>query len=178
MAEPTTVARPYAEAAFELAREQDALPVWSEMLRFATTIVADERVTAALENPRLSAGDKEALLLSIAGDRVIGDGRNFLRVLIEADRIALLPQIRALFDQLKDDAENVAKAKIESAMPLSPEQTSELTTALEKRFGKKIEATVSVNSTLIGGARVTVGDAVIDGSVQAKLEAMRAQLRT
>jgi len=178
MAEPTTVARPYAEAAFELAREQDALPVWSEMLRFATTIVADERVTAALENPRLSAGDKEALLLSIAGDRVIGDGRNFLRVLIEADRIALLPQIRALFDQLKDDAENVAKAKIESAMPLSPEQTSELTTALEKRFGKKIEATVSVNSSLIGGVRVTVGDAVIDGSVQAKLEAMRAQLRT
>src|SRR5207248_1483894 len=83
---------------------------WSEVLRFATTIVADERVTAALENPRLSTGDKEALLLSIAGDRVTGDGRSFLRVLIEADRIALLPQIRALFDQLKDDAEHVAKA--------------------------------------------------------------------
>ena len=178
MAELTTVGRPYAEAAFELAREQNALPVWSEMLRFATTIVADERVTAALENPRLSAGDKESLLLSIAGDRVTGDGRNFLRVLIEADRIALLPQIRALFDQLKDDAENVAKAQIESALPLSPEQAAELTAALEKRFGKKIEATVSVNATLIGGARVTVGDAVIDGSVQAKLEAMRAQLRT
>ena len=178
MAEPTTVARPYAEAAFELAREQNALPVWSEMLRFATTIVADERVTAALENPRLSTGDKEALLLSIVGDRVTGDGRSFLRVLIEADRIALLPQIRALFDQLKDDAENVAKAHIESALPLTPEQTSELTAALEKRFGKKIEATVSVNPSLIGGARVTVGDAVIDGSVQAKLASMRAQLRT
>ena len=178
MAEPTTVARPYAEAAFELAREQNALPVWSEMLRFAKTIVSDERVTAALENPRLSAGDKEALLLSIAGDRVTGDGRSFLRVLIEADRVALLPQIRALFDQLKDDAENVAKAQIESALALTPEQTSELTAALEKRFGKKIEATVSVNPSLIGGARVTVGDAVIDGSVQAKLESMRAQLRT
>src|SRR5439155_182568 len=82
------------EAAFEIAREQNALPVWSEMLRFATTIVADPRVTAALENPRLSTPDKEALLLSIAGDRVTGDGRSFLRVLIEADRIALLPQIR------------------------------------------------------------------------------------
>ena len=66
MAEPTTVARPYAEAAFELAREQNALPVWSEMLRFATMIVGDERVAAALDNPRLSAGDKEALVLSIA----------------------------------------------------------------------------------------------------------------
>jgi len=178
MAELITVARPYAEAAFELAREQNALPVWSEMLRFATTIVSDERVTAAFENPRLSTGDKEALLLSIAGDRINADGRSFLRVLIEADRVALLPQIRALFDALKDEAENVAKAKIESALPLSPEQTSELTTALERRFGKKIEATVSVNPALIGGARVTVGDAVIDGSVQAKLEAMRAQLHS
>jgi len=178
MAELITIARPYAEAAFELAREQNALPVWSEMLRFATTIVADERVTAALENPRLSTGDKEALLLSIAGDRISNDGRSFLRVLIEADRIALLPQIRELFDQLKDDTENVAKAKIETALPMSAEQTAELTAALEKRFGKKIEATVSVNPALIGGARVTVRDAVIDGSVQAKLEAMSKQLRT
>ena len=178
MAELTTVARPYAEAAFELAREQNALPVWSEMLRFATTIVADERMKAALENPRLSTGDKEALLLSIAGDRINADGRSFLRVLIEADRVALLPQIRALFDQLKDDAENVAKATIESALPLSDEETATLTKALEKRFGKKIEATVAVNPALIGGARITVGDAVIDGSVQAKLEAMRARLRS
>src|SRR5437868_5681046 len=153
MAEPTTVARPYAEAAFELAREQNALPVWSEMLRFATTIVADERVTRALENPRLSTADKEALLLSIAGERISGEGRSFLRVLIQADRIELLPQIRELFDQLKDNAEGVAKAKIESALPLSSEQTAELTAALEKRFGKRIEATVSVNPSLIGGAR-------------------------
>src|SRR5437762_10290245 len=122
------------------------------MLRLANMIVADPRVTAALENPRLSTPDKEAMLLSIAGDRVTGDGRSFLRVLIEADRVALLPQIRALFDQLKDDAENVAKAQIESALALTPEQTSELTAALEKRFGKKIEATVSVSPSLIGGA--------------------------
>ena len=178
MAELTTVARPYAEAAFELARDQNALPVWSEMLRFTNTIVADPRMTAALENPRLSTQDKEALLLSIAGDRVTGDGRSFLRVLIEADRIALMPQIREMFDLLKDEAENVAKAKIESAFPLSPEQTAELTAALEKRFGKKIEATVTVNPELIGGARISVGDAVLDGSVQAKLDSMRAQLRS
>ncbi|HEY3178518.1 MAG TPA: F0F1 ATP synthase subunit delta [Casimicrobiaceae bacterium] len=178
MAELTTVARPYAEAAFELAREQNALPVWSEMLRFANTVVADPRVMAALENPRLAAGDKEALLLSIAGDRVTGDGRSFLRVLIEADRITLLPQIREVFDLLKDEAENVARAKIESAFPLSREQTAELTAVLEKRFGKKIEATVTINPELIGGARITVGDAVLDASVQAKLDAMSRQLRT
>ncbi len=177
MAEPTTVARPYAEAAFALARDRDALPVWSEMLRFAETVVADPRVGAALENPRLSSEEKESLLLSIAGDKVNADGRSFLRVLIEADRIELLPHIRELFDALKDEAENVAHAKIESAFPLSSEQTAEITSALEKRFGKRIEASVSVNPALIGGVRIAVGDAVIDGSVQAKLDAMRAQLR-
>jgi F-type H+-transporting ATPase subunit delta len=177
MAELATVARPYAEAAFELARDQNALPVWSQMLRFASTIVADPRVSAALDNPKLSAGDKESLLLSIAGDRVSGDGRNFLRVLIESDRVKLLPEIQSMFDDLKDSAESVAKATIETAFPLSDAQLAELKTALERRFNKKIEATVIENRALIGGARVSVGDEVIDGSVQAKLAAMSTQLR-
>jgi F-type H+-transporting ATPase subunit delta len=178
MAELVTVARPYAEAAFEIARDQNALPVWSEMLRFAATIVGDERVAAALDNPRFSSGDKESLVLSIAGDKLNHDGRSFLRVLIEADRVSLLPQIQALFDALKDQAENVAKATIETAFPLSDTQVADLTGALEKRFGKKVEATVVENRALIGGARVTVGDSVIDGSVQAKLAVMSKQLRS
>jgi F-type H+-transporting ATPase subunit delta len=177
MAELATVARPYAEAAFELARDQNALPVWSQMLRFASTVVADPRVSAALDNPKLSTGDKESLLLSIAGDRVSGDGRNFLRVLIESDRVKLLPEIQSMFDDLKDSAESVAKATIETAFPLSDAQLAELKTALERRFKKKIEATVIENRALIGGARVSVGDEVIDGSVQAKLAAMSTQLR-
>jgi len=178
MAELTTIARPYAEAAFELARDAKALPAWSEMLHFASQIVADPRVAGALDNPRLLAGDKEALVLSIAGDRVTGDGRNFLRVLIESDRVQLLPEIRTMFDALKDSAENVARATIETAFPLSDAQLRDLTAALEKRFGKKVEATVVENRALIGGARVSVGDAVIDGSVQARLAAMSNQLRT
>jgi F-type H+-transporting ATPase subunit delta len=178
MAEPVTVARPYAEAAFEIARDRNALPAWSEMLRFAATIIADPRVSAALDNPRLTAADKESLVLSIAGDRLDPDARSFVRVLIEADRIALLPEIQTLFGALKDDAENVAKATIETAFPLDDAQLRELTAALEKRFGKRIEATVVENRALIGGARVTVGDSVIDGSVQAKLEAMSNQLRS
>ena len=177
MAELATIARPYAEAAFAIAREANALPVWSQMLRFASTVVADPRVSAALDNPKLSAGDKESLLLSIAGERVSGDGRNFLRVLIETDRIKLLPQIQTAFDTLKDAAESVAKATIETAFPLSDAQLGELKAALERRFKKKIETTVVENRALIGGARVSVGDEVIDGSVQAKLAAMSTQLR-
>lgn len=177
MAELSTIARPYAEAAFELAREESALGAWSQMLRFGATIVGDGRVAAALDNPRLDAPAKESLLLSIAGDRFDAQARNFIHVLVDADRVALLPQISAQFDALKDDAEATAKATIESAFELTDAQVAELKVALEKRFGRKIEATVSVNPELIGGARVTVGDAVIDGSVQAKLDAMSTQLR-
>ena len=177
MAEPATIARPYAEAAFGVARDAQALPAWSDMLRLAASIVADPRVATALDNPRLDAAAKESLLLSIGGERFTGDARNFLRVLVEAERVALLPQIAAMFETLKDDAEATAKATIESAFELTAAQVTELQGALEKRFGRKIEATVKVNPALIGGARVTVGDAVLDGSVQAKLDAMRAQLR-
>lgn len=177
MAELSTIARPYAEAAFEIAQQGSALGAWSQMLRFAATIVGDARVAAALDNPRLDAGAKESLLLSIAGDRFDAQARNFIRVLVEADRVAVLPQISAQFDALKDAAEATAKATIESAFELSDAQVAALKAALEQRFGRKIEATVSINPALIGGARVTVGDAVIDGSVQAKLGAMSTQLR-
>lgn len=177
MAELTTIARPYAEAAFALARDGNALPVWSQMLRLASAVVADPKVARALDNPVLDTAARESLLLSICGDQLNAQGRSFVRVLIEADRIALLPQIQQMFESLKDAAEGVAKATIETAFAFEGNELSELTAALEKRFGRKIEATVSVKPELIGGARVTVGDTVIDASVQEQLRAMAAQLR-
>jgi F-type H+-transporting ATPase subunit delta len=177
MAELATIARPYAEAAFQVARDVDSLVSWSQMLQLAASIVGDERVAKALDNPRLDSGAKESLLLSIGGDRFDEPARNFIRVLVEGERVTLLPQIAAMFETLKNDAEATAKATIESAFELDAAQLSALTAALEKRFGRKIETTVTVNPELIGGARVTVGDSVLDGSVQAKLAAMHAQLR-
>jgi len=177
MAELATIARPYAEAAFQLARDQQSLAAWSQMLQLAASIVADERVAKALDNPRLDSGAKESLLLSIGGDRFDEPARNFIRVLVQSERVTLLPQIAAMFETLKNDAEATAKATIESAFELDAAQLSAMTAALEKRFGRKIETTVTVNPELIGGARVTVGDSVLDGSVQAKLAAMHAQLR-
>jgi F-type H+-transporting ATPase subunit delta len=177
MAELTTIARPYAEAAFRIARDGNALPAWSQMLRLLTEVASDARVAAALDNPKLTPADKAALLLSIGGDRFDTSGRNFVKVLVDADRIAVLPQIRTLFEALKNDADGVAKARIDSAFPLTDAQTAELTSALEKRFGRKIEATVNVDPTLGGGARITVGDTVIDGTIEAQLAAMATQLR-
>lgn len=177
MAELTTIARPYAEAAFRIAREGNALPVWSQTLRFLSAVAADPQAAAALDNPKLTAADKTALLLSIGGDRLDASGRSFVRVLVDADRIAVLPQIRELFEALKHDADGVADARIDSAFPLTDGQLAELMTALEKRFGKKIEATVTVDPALGGGARITVGDTVIDGTIEAQLAAMATQLR-
>jgi len=178
MAEPITVARPYAEAAFELAREKNALPVWAEMLRLAAGVAADAQVHTALDNPKLTAADKESLFLSICGDKLNAEGRNFVRVLIGAERIELLPEIRGLFESLKDEADGVARAHISSAFPVTDAELASLKAALEKRFGKRIEATVGVDPELIGGARITVGDTVIDASMQGELQAMAQHLRT
>ena len=124
----------------------------------------------ALDNPKLDAGARKSLLLSIGGDALTDDGRNFVRVLVEADRIALLPEIAALFEALKDEAEGVAKATIETAFPL-PRQRARRAHGGARRSASasKIEATVVVNPALIGGARITVGDTVIDGTVQEQL---------
>ena len=178
MAEQITVARPYAEAAFSLAREQDALPVWAEMLRMASSVASDQRVRTALDNPRLAVAARESLFLAICGDKLNADGRSFIRVLLEADRLGLLPEIRQLFAALKDAADGFARAQILSAFPIDDGQLAGLKSALERRFGKKIEATVSIDSELIGGAKVVVGDKVIDASVQGELRAMANHLRT
>jgi F-type H+-transporting ATPase subunit delta len=178
MAEQITVARPYAQAVFALAQEQKALPVWAEMLRIASAVADDRRVQTALDNPRLPVAAKESLFLSICGDKLNADGRSLVRVLLEADRLALLPEIRQLFDALKDAAGGLARAQIISAFPIADAELSGLKSALERRFGKQIEATVSIDPQLIGGAKIVVGDTVIDASVQGELRAMANHLRT
>ncbi|SRR6266567_505153 len=177
MAEQITVARPYAEAVFALARGSNALPVWGEMLKVAAGVVRDPRVREALDSPKLSAAARESLFLSICGDKLDANGRSFVRVLIEGGRLNLLPQVRELFEALKDEAEGVARAHISSAFEIDDAQLSRLKEALHRRFGRRIEATVSIDPQLIGGARVVVGDTVIDASVQGQLQSMKNQLR-
>jgi F-type H+-transporting ATPase subunit delta len=176
MAERTTIARPYADAAFETAREANALGGWSEALKLAGAIAADERMAQALTSPKLDVPAKASLFLSVAGERFTAPVRNFVRILVEADRVALLPEIRELFEKRRNEAEGVAKAEIETAQPLTDAQLNELTAALGKRFGKRIEASVAVSPALIGGARIRVGDTVIDGSVRGKLAVMQQAL--
>ena len=126
MAELTTIARPYAEAAFRMARDDNALPEWSTMLNLLAGLAADPRVAGALDNPKLTASDKASLVLSVAGDRLNAAGRNFVRVLVDADRFGVLPQIRTLFDALKNDTDGVSKARIDTAFPLTEAQEAGL----------------------------------------------------
>jgi F-type H+-transporting ATPase subunit delta len=178
MAELATVARPYAEAAFKLASEQQALPVWGEMLEFAAALMADPAMQQAMDNPKLGAPEKESLFLSVAGDKLNAIGRSFIKALVEADRITLLPQIETMFSSLRDAAEGVAKAEFVCAFALTDAQVADLKSVLERRFGKKVEATVSIDPSLIGGARMVVGDLVVDGSIAGKLAAMAVQLKS
>ncbi len=175
MAELTTVARPYAEAAFEVAQAAKALPQWSSTLQLAAAASSDARLQVVLDDPKLAAKQKETLLLSLLGDAP-ADLRNFVKVLVEAGRVELLPQISELFDARKDAADNVARAEIETAIALTDAQLAALKVSLARHFGKTVEAEVTINPALIGGARITVGDRVIDGSVQGKLTAMANQL--
>jgi len=176
MAERTTIARPYADAAFETARDTNELPVWSEALKLACDVATDAKMAQVLAAPKLDAAAKTSLFLSITGERFAAPMRNFVSILIGAGRVALLPEIRELFEARRNEAEGVAKARIETAQPLTEAQIAEITGALAKRFGKRIEASVEVNPALIGGARIAVGDTVIDGSVRGKLSTMAQAL--
>ncbi|MBI3147897.1 MAG: F0F1 ATP synthase subunit delta [Betaproteobacteria bacterium] len=177
MAELTTIARPYAEAVFAIAQEQDALDRWSAMLGFAATVAADPTMLAVLENPRLSDVQKAVLFFKIAGDQLDEGGKRFLRVLIDAGRAKVLPQIRALFEQRKNEVQRAARAEITSAQPLDERELADLKAALERRFKLKIAAELKVDSALIGGVRIVVGDQVVDASVQGKLAVMNRELR-
>ena len=176
MAELSTIARPYAEAAFEIASAKRALPSWSRMLELVDSVASDARMRTALASPTLGDAEKESLFLSVCGDALDADAKSFVRVLIESDRIGLSREIREVYEKRRHDAEGVARASIESAMPLSDADLAAMKAALERRFGRRVEATVAVNPALIGGARITVGDTVIDDSVQGKLTAMATEL--
>ena len=177
MAEPSTVARPYAEAAFKLADEADALAKWSEMLAALVQVGADPRVRTAVADPNLSDAKVAGLFISILGGKLDGQAENFVRVLAENNRLELLPDIRTQFEALKNEREGVVEAEVQSAFDLSDAQLADLVQRLEKKTGRKVRANVSVDRELIGGVKVVLGDKVIDGSARAQLGALETALK-
>ena len=177
MAEPSTVARPYAEAAFTLADESSGLGRWSEMLAALALVAHDGRVQAAIGDPMLSDAQVAGLFISVLAGKLNGDAENFVRVLAANGRLGLLPEIRAQFEALKNEREGVLEAEVQSAFELSEAQVRDLVARLEKKTGRKVRAQVSLDKELIGGVRILLGDKVIDGSARAQLAALDTALK-
>ena len=171
MSQALTLARPYARAAFSIARDAGALPAWSDALAFAARVAADPQVAALLGNPKLTQADAATLLAPDAAGEVFG---NFLGLLFENRRLPLLPEIAGLYDELRFEAERVVKAKVTSALPA--EELATLAAALKRRFGRDVEVETAVDASLIGGAVIDAGDVVIDGSIRGKLGRLEAAL--
>ena len=181
MADNNTVARPYAQAAFEVAQESDALAELSESFAAAKALLADGQVAEFLSRPTLTDEQRLGFLQGLFAESV-GEGSvfaggsqhgtNFLKLLLENDRVAVLPEIADQFEALKADVENKVEAVITSAAPLSEAQQREMAESLQKRLGRNVNVTTVVDENLIGGAVIRAGDVVIDGSLRARLEGL------
>lgn len=176
MAENVTVARPYAEAAFALAEADNALPAWQAALARLAAAATDARMVECIADPRLPPAALTELFLGVAGELSPAQ-RNFAGVLIDNRRLAVLPEISALFGELKNAREGTREAVVSSAFPLDAAQLEKLVAELERKFGRKVKATVEIAPELIGGVRIALGDQVIDASIRGKLNAMAASLK-
>jgi len=177
MAENRTLARPYAEAAFGLARDENQLGPWEQAIARLALIAQDPRIQDLVGNPRVGPEQLAQVFFDVAGGLTDAQ-KNFVRTLIDNERVLVLPEIHELYLRLKHRHERVKQAHVTSAFPLDERTLNQLVAALEPRFKCKLEATVSVDPELIGGVRIAVGDEVIDASVRGKLEIMAAALKT
>jgi F-type H+-transporting ATPase subunit delta len=170
MAEISTIARPYAVAAFKLGKESKSLAKWSEMLGLAAAVASDAKMRAYIENPKVLSSDLQDAFLKVCGNQLNEGGQNLIKVLVEYGRLSILPAITSAFEELKSQDEGVLEAQIIAASKLSAAETKDLVKRLEQKFGKKVEATVSIDAEIIGGIKIIVGDTVIDASVKNQLQ--------
>jgi len=176
VAERATIARPYAKAAFEYARDARAFADWSQGLKLAAQIVADPRVAVLTKSPLLTASDLAGVITDVAGDKLDTGMRNFVRVLAENHRLLLLPEIAAHYEELRAAVENTVDVEVISAVTLSAAQADKLKQALSTRLKRTVRMQTSVDASLLGGAVLRAGDLVIDGSLKGRLERLATDL--
>ena len=169
MAELRTLARPYARAAFEFARDKDALESWSQALTNAAGVSRHERVAALLSSPEYTASHLADTLISLCGEVFEDDQKNFIRVLADNKRLGLLPEISQLFEKLKAEQEKSLDVTVISAYALDGGILQTLTDVLSRKLARDVKVETEVDHSLIGGVLVRAGDTVIDGSVRGRL---------
>ena len=176
MAEKVTIARPYAKAAFEYAREHNSFARWSELLATASAVVGDPGVAKLLSNPKVTPAQLVELVASVLGGSLDSHGKNFLDTLAHNRRLGLLPEIASIFETLRADVEQIADVHITSAVALNDAQRARHTAALKKRLRREVRLHENVDASLIGGAIVRSGDLVIDGSLKAGLDRLALEI--
>lgn len=176
MAELATIARPYANASFTMAKRDGQLDGWSRMLRVLDTITSDERVLLLLESPDLPASAKAFRLADLCGEELDDRGKKFLQALADHDRLTLIAEIRSQFEDLRAEEEKSLDVEVISAYEMSESESADLARALNSKFEKEISIETRVDRGLIGGAIVRAGDIVIDGSIRGRLNKLAETL--
>ena len=177
MAELTTVARPYAKAAFEHAMAANSLQSWSEMIGFTAAVVADEQMSMLLTSPHLTKEQQCEAMLKVCSDKLDEQGQNFVKLLAQNHRLLALPQIAEIFEYLKAEFEKTIEVNVLSAIELNQEQCSKLQQKLAGKLGRQVKINARVDQSLLGGLVIEAEDMVIDGSVRGKLAKLSETLK-
>jgi F-type H+-transporting ATPase subunit delta len=176
MAETTTVARPYAQAIFKLGREAGDFKKWSDMLGTAAMVARDPTMLALIESPRAEHAQLAGLFAGVCGERLDDRARNLLKLLAQNGRLALLPVIAELYEQMRAEAEGSVEAELIAAMDVDAAAQDKIAQALKARLKREVTLTFKVDPALLGGAIVRAGDLVIDGSVRGRLQKLASAL--
>ena len=170
MADLTNVARPYAQAVFELARDSGNYAAWGSQLDLLAAVASNQTMVELLNNPAFTSDQQVKLLLEVCGEELTGDGINLVKLLVSNDRVDALPEIATVYAEKRAEAESIVEADMITATPIDESQREAFSSALQARLGRSVKLNFEVDENLIGGAVIRAGDWVVDGSVKAQLE--------
>jgi F-type H+-transporting ATPase subunit delta len=176
--EPTTLARPYARAAFQFAVDNGAVDSWHQALGMVAVVVSEPSVAKVLDDPAMTASQRASTLASVLGDDIPAGVAQFVSVMAENHRLALAGEVAALFAELRSALDAAANVTVTSAFDVADKTIEQLAASLTTKLGKTVEMTVETDSSLIGGAIIRAGDMVIDGSVRGRLHKLATALKS
>jgi F-type H+-transporting ATPase subunit delta len=177
MSELTTVARPYAKAAFEFALDNSAIDEWFEMLSFAAEVAKNDDMNQFL-NGSVASESMAELFIKVCGEQLNGKGQNFVKVMAESRRLTALPAVVSLFADMRNEYIKEINVDVFAATELTETQTTNLIASLEKRLARKVKLNCSVDTSVVGGLLIKAGDTIIDGSVRGKLDRLATALQS
>ena len=174
MLEKATIARPYAEAAFAQALEEGKLADWANMLGVLKTVITDTNMRSVINNPKLNSEQLYQFIIDVCGGSLSQTGKNFVKILVDAERIGLAAEIFTVFENKRAAAEGISDVDVITAYPLDDAQVKTISDAISKRLGKNVDINTKEDKNLIGGVIIRAGDSVIDASLRGRLKELNS----